>query len=293
MTRYPARAKINLALHVTGLMDNGYHRLETLAAFAELADQVSVHDAAVDGFAVTGPFAAAVPLDAGNLVLKAREALRTLAGKRKCPPVMLHLDKVLPVASGLGGGSSDAAATLLALNSHWDLGLAHKTLAEIGAALGADVPMCLAAKPLLATGTGTEISLLGGFPALPCVLVNPAVPVSTPAVFDALASKSNPRLEKLPAFKDAAAVADWLGRQRNDLQAPAMALVPEIGETLAALAGQNPLLARMSGSGATCFGLFATMAEADAASAAISKAHGGWFCAATLLSPSGDVHGTH
>lgn len=293
MTRNPARAKINLALHVTGLMDNGYHRLETLAAFAELADQVSVHEAVVDGFAVTGPFAAAVPLDAGNLVLKAREALRALAGKRKCPPVMLHLEKLLPAASGLGGGSSDAAATLLALNSHWRLGMDMQALAKIGAALGADVPMCLAAKPLVATGTGTEISLFPSFPALPCVLVNPGIPVSTPAVFGALAGKTNPPLEKLPAVKDAADIAGWLGRQRNDLEAPALALAPEIGQALAALAGQTPLLARMTGSGATCFGLFATMADAEAASASISKAHGGWFCAATLLLPSGDFHGTH
>lgn len=272
-----APAKINLALHVTGRRADGYHLLESLAVFTEFGDRLTVTPAAEDSFAVTGPFAAHVPLDAGNLVIRARDSLRE-ASPAFATPVSITLEKNLPIASGIGGGSSDAAAVLRALARHWRT---DTDLSALGAKLGADIPMCLAARPLMALGVGEIIEPIDGFPALPLVLVNPGVAVSTPDVFRALESRQNPPLPPLPFRLDLPSIVDWLGATRNDLEAPAKALAPVIGDALDGLGRAGAAFARMSGSGATCFGLFKTTAEAEAAAKAIRQARPRWFVVAT------------
>lgn len=273
-----APAKINLALHVTGRRADGYHLLESLAVFTEFGDRVVIAPAAEDGFAVTGPFAGNVPLDAGNLVIRARDALRQ-ANPAFATPVCITLEKNLPIASGIGGGSSDAAAVLRALARHWRI---DTDLAVTGLKLGADIPMCLAAQPLIARGIGEIIEPVADFPALPLVLVNPGIAVSTPEVFRALANRENPPLPPLPSRLDLPSIVDWLRATRNDLEAPAKALAPVIGDALDALDRAGSVFARMSGSGATCFGLFKTTSGAEAAAKAIRQAQPGWFVAATM-----------
>lgn len=273
-----APAKINLALHVTGRRADGYHLLESLAVFTEFCDSLIVAPAAEDSFAVTGPFAAHVPLDAGNLVIRARDNLRE-AGPALATPVSITLEKNLPIASGIGGGSSDAAAVLRALARHWRT---DTDLAALGAKLGADIPMCLAARTLVARGIGEIIEPVVNFPALSLVLVNPGVAVSTPDVFRALASRENPPLPPLPSRLDLPSIVGWLRSTRNDLEAPAKALAPVIGDALDGLGHAGAVFARMSGSGATCFGLFETTTEAEAAAKVIRRAQPGWFVAATM-----------
>ncbi len=279
--RIDAPAKINLALHVVGRRTDGYHLLESLAVFTSLGDRIAVEPATSDRLAVTGPFAAAVPLDDGNLVLAARDRLRARFPDQPCGPVSIQLEKNLPVASGIGGGSSDAAATLRALNALWNLAVSPGDLARISLGLGADLPMCLAGRPLIARGIGDRIDLLADFPSLHLVLVNPGVPVATPDVFKSLASRDNPGLPPLPARASAAAVIEWLNETRNDLEAPARTLAPEIGDALSALGQAGSRFARMSGSGATCFGLFDDAARAVEAADQIHRRHPNWFVAAT------------
>jgi 4-diphosphocytidyl-2-C-methyl-D-erythritol kinase len=286
-----APAKINLALHVTGRRDDGYHLLDSLVVFARLGDRVSVQRAETDSFAVTGPFAADVPEDVDNLVLRARDRLRTAAGDGAFP-VAIRLDKNLPVASGLGGGSSDAAAALRELAGLWHVPAA--ALAAVAARLGADVPMCVKARPLLAKGIGQDIAPARIPFQLPMVLVNPGMPVSTPAVFAALQNRENKEMPALPALSSAASLVGWLRITRNDLEAPAQAIAPEIGAALAALTARGARLARMSGSGATCFGIFGDAEAATRAADRIRRDRPGWFVAATETMASGDVpHGAH
>jgi 4-diphosphocytidyl-2-C-methyl-D-erythritol kinase len=287
----PAPAKINLALHVTGRRADGYHLLESLVVFTRFGDRVTGEPADADAFATRGPFADGLPVDGGNLVLKARDALRTFAGAENSPPVSITLEKNLPVASGVGGGSSDAAATLLALVELWDLQIAEAELTRIALPLGADLPMCLTGRPLLARGIGEEVEPLAGFAALGLVLVNPGMPVSTPEVFRALASRENPPLPPLPRAIDFHSLRNWLGNTRNDLEAPARSIEPAIGEALKALDRAGSGFSRMSGSGATCFGLFETGNVAKRAAAAIRAKQPGWFVAATRSIPSGELHG--
>lgn len=288
-----APAKINLALHVTGRRDDGYHLLESLAVFTRLGDRIEARPAPADGLALVGPFAAGLETDAGNLVVRAREALRQAYASDADAPssgqprnavreaVSLRLSKHLPVAAGVGGGSSDAAATLKLLNRLWRLGLAPRRLAEVGGTLGADVPMCLAARPLVARGIGEAIEPVADFPPLALVLVNPGQAVATPAVFSGLAAKRNPPLPPLPRAPGFSALAGWLAATRNDLEGPATTLAPGIADALAALRASGAAFARMSGSGATCFGLFGTVAAAQAAATRIAQAEPGWFAAAT------------
>jgi 4-diphosphocytidyl-2-C-methyl-D-erythritol kinase len=286
-----APAKVNLYLHVTGRRaGDGYHLLDSLAVFGPAADAVA---AAADGeeegltLALDGPQGAALAAEAGaaagaeNLVLRAARALAAAAGIAR-PRAALRLTKRLPVASGVGGGSADAAAALRALDRLWGLGLGEARLAGIAAGLGADVPVCVASRPARMAGVG-EVLLPA--PRLPpgcaLLLANPGVALATPAVFRARAEAgagfSAPAA--LPAaWPDAAAMARDLGPLRNDLEAPAAALCPSVLEVLAALRAQpGCLLARMSGSGATCFGLFAGAAAARRAAAALPA---GWWRAA-------------
>lgn len=281
-----APAKINLALHVVGQRADGHHLLESLVTFAGCGDRIGLEPADADRFTLSGRFAADVPLSGGkggNLVLRARDLLRhelTLEGAT-AGPVHLHLEKNLPAASGIGGGSADAAATLGGLLMLWGVSLAPARLRRLALALGADVPMCLESRPLLAKGIGEEITPLPDLPSFAMVLVNPLAAVSTPVIFRTLVKKDNPPLA-LPEC--AGSTDDWLtaiAAMRNDLEPPARALEPMIKDTSAALTAAGAALVRMSGSGATCFGLFDDDASAASAAESISAAHPKWYVQAT------------
>lgn len=257
--------------------------------FTRFGDRIEIAEAEEDSFSVSGPFADGVPADGTNLVLRARDALRA-ALPYASARVSIKLEKNLPVASGIGGGSSDAAATLRGLAKLWDLDAGNERLTDIAAELGADLPMCIAGTPLVARGTGDELSPVAGFPALGLVLVNPGVGVSTPAVFSALQRRENDGLPPLPSRIDFHTLRNWLEATRNDLEDAAHSIEPSIGAAKAALMKADAGFARMSGSGATCFGLFETGNVAKRAAAAIRSRHPGWFVAATRSMPSEGPH---
>lgn len=276
-----APAKINLALHVTGQRADGYHLLDTLVAFAGFGDEITVTEADIDGFSCFGAYASPDLTGPGNLCPRARDALRAAFPDLTRMPVQISLEKRLPVASGVGGGSSDAATTLKLLSAHWQLPVDDKQLAAIAAPLGADLPMCLQASPLIARGIGDQIELLEQFPDLHLVLANPGVAVATPAVFRQLTNKTNPPLPRLPSQMDAASVLVWFQSTRNDLQAPALEVAPEIATCLAALDQAGAQFIRMSGSGATCFGIYPDKQAATLAAQDILRQHPDWFVVAT------------
>ena len=273
-----ARAKINLALHVTGLRADGYHLLDSLVAFADFGDTIRVQHSDGMSLSISGPMAADLPAPGDNLVLRAARLFGTDLG------ASIHLTKRLPVASGIGGGSADAAATLLALSALWSLPLPS---AEAILSLGADVPVCLSGHPARMRGIGEKVEPLGTpLPPAWLVLTNPGVAVSTSAIFRMLAQKTNPALPgTLGPWSDLAALAQFLNALRNDLSPPACALAPVIAEALADLAAQaDCACARMSGSGATCFGLFPTEAAAIAAAESLNRTHPKWWTRSALLS---------
>ncbi|MGR9294267.1 4-(cytidine 5'-diphospho)-2-C-methyl-D-erythritol kinase [Rhizobium leguminosarum] len=276
-----ARAKINLALHVTGQRPDGYHLLDMLVTFTDHGDRLDFMPSPTDEFTLSGRFGETLAGDGGtNLVLKARDLLREAIGPLAFP-VRIQLEKNLPVASGIGGGSADAAATLRGLMRLWGTSLPEEALAALALKLGADVPMCLASRPLIARGIGEKIEPVPELPVLAMVLANPLKGVSTPEVFRQLATKNNPALS-LPPSRPLA--ADWLAAiaaARNDLEPPARELVPEIAAISAMLQANGALLTRMSGSGATCFGIFATMAAAEDAAAALHDERPDWYFQAT------------
>jgi 4-diphosphocytidyl-2-C-methyl-D-erythritol kinase len=267
-----APAKVNLALHVTGQRADGYHLLDSLVVFTDIGDVLRATPASGLSLDVTGPEAAGLSGEGDNLVLRAARLM-------KADGLALTLEKLLPVASGIGGGSSDAAAALRLLARATGRALPADVLP-----LGADVPVCMAAQPCRMRGIGEEVTLVPSLPPMAMVLINPRVGVSTPDVFRTLARKDNaPMPDILPDWPDFAGFVGWLSAQRNDLQAPACAVVPEIAQVLGALEGTGAALARMSGSGATCFGLFADLPAADRAAAAIQRAEPGWWVEPTAL----------
>ncbi len=279
-----APAKINLTLHITGRRDDGYHLLDSLVAFADLADVLTLSEADDLILDVTGPFAGALAglSVADNLVLRAARRLGEVLEPGR--GAHINLCKNLPVAAGIGGGSADAAATLIGLSRLWGESLPANILMPLGLGLGADVPVCLAGRPMYMSGIGERLDPAPPLPAAGLALVNPGVPLSTPAVFQArVGAFSDPaRLRNSPT--DAAELARALATRRNDLEAPARTIAPVIGEVLAALeAAPGCLLARMSGSGATCFGLFADRDAAISAVADIDAAHAEWWGAAGVL----------
>ncbi|MFS8145478.1 4-(cytidine 5'-diphospho)-2-C-methyl-D-erythritol kinase [Rhizobium sp. BR 249] len=278
-----ARAKINLALHVTGQRPDGYHLLDMLVTFADCGDRLGFLPAQADAFTLSGRFGETLAGDGGaNLVLRARDLLREAVGALAFP-VHIHLQKNLPIASGIGGGSADAAATLRGLMRLWGTRLPVETLAALALKLGADVPMCLESRPLIARGIGEDIEPIPDLPAFAMVLANPLKGVSTPEVFQRLTTKNNPALKLTRTAGWLAAIAD----ARNDLEPPARELVPEIAEISAMLQARGALMARMSGSGATCFGIFATMAEAKDAAAGLHSERPDWYFQATETIPGG------
>ena len=267
-----APAKINLSLHVTGQRADGYHLLDSLVVFADVGDTIHVSKSDRDLLTIDGPFCLGLESGADNLVAKARDQLRS---RLEFGPLDIRLTKNLPVSSGIGGGSSDAAATLRAIAKLFSI--SDSAIADVAMGIGADVPMCLAARPLIAKGIGEELTAVNGLPELYLVLVNPGVAVSTPEVFNRLSNRNNPALPALPDDLNLANFAEWLSRTRNDLQLPAFQLSPAIGDTLIALAETAPLLTRMSGSGATCYGLFPNAALAAKAASLIAAKYSNWW----------------
>lgn len=268
----PAPAKVNLFLHVTGRRADGYHLLESLAVFPPVGDRLGVTPADGLSLVVAGTFAAGLADEADNLVLRAARALAAAAGI--VPTGRLTLDKRLPVASGIGGGSADAAAALRLLRRFWRL--PPIDLAPIAAGLGADVPVCLGARAARMQGIGERLDPAPTLPRFGLVLVNPGGAVATAAVFRARTGGFSAPARLPPSWPDAVAMAADLARLGNDLEAPARALHPPIGAALAALnAAPGRLLARMSGSGATCFALFADARAARAAAAGLARP--GWW----------------
>ncbi|TMV84195.1 4-(cytidine 5'-diphospho)-2-C-methyl-D-erythritol kinase [Thioclava sp. BHET1] len=267
-----APAKVNLTLHVTGQRADGYHLLDSLVVFAATGDRLSVEPDAQLGLTITGPRGTGLAADDRNLVLRAAALLQPEPEQG----ARITLEKYLPVASGIGGGSSDAATALRLLAALW-----HRDIPGVEAAmrLGADLPVCLAARPSRMAGVGERLSPVPEIPPAWLVLVNPGVAVSTPAIFRALRRRDNPPMpEVLPQWPDAQALAAWLATQRNDMEPAARAEAPVIDSALAALGAQRGcLLARMSGSGATCFGLFGEERRAAEAAAAIAADWPGWW----------------
>lgn len=280
-----APAKVNLYLHVTGRRADGYHLLDSLVVFADIGDRVAVAPSP-DGtlsLDIGGPFAAALDGDIeDNLVLRAARALRAAAG-RGGAGAAIRLDKSLPVTAGLGGGSADAAATLRLLRRLWALDLDDAVLTDIALGLGADVPVCLASRPRHMTGIGEAIAPVTGGAGLAdmgIVLVNPRQGLPTPAVFRALAGRFGPAQPLTDLPDDATGLIAALSARRNDLQSPAIELCPVIGEITKTLrATDGVLLARMSGSGATCFGLCADRTAARSAATQLRRARPDWWVA--------------
>jgi 4-diphosphocytidyl-2-C-methyl-D-erythritol kinase len=272
-----APAKINLALHVTGRRADGYHLLDSLVVFADVGDRLDAAPSDALTLAITGPQAAHLPASDDNLILRAARVMGPLGAA-------ITLEKVLPVASGIGGGSADAAATLRLLSRVWGVPLPGPAAVL---KLGADVPVCLSGRPARMTGIGDTVKTLpNALPPAWLVLANPGVAVPTPDVFRALKRAENPPMRDMPRLKTAAELAAFVAMQRNDLEAPAQKMAPVIGQVKSAISAQTGcLLARMSGSGATCFGLFADPLSASAAARRLKALHPGWWVAdAAVLS---------
>jgi 4-diphosphocytidyl-2-C-methyl-D-erythritol kinase len=274
-----ARAKVNLFLHVRGRRPDGRHTLESLAVFPRIGDVLTVERSPIRSLSLDGPFALSLGTGEDNLVMRAAEALAAEVGETA--GVAIRLEKNLPVASGIGGGSADAAAALRLLMRLWGKAPDGPALDRRALGLGADVPVCLASAPAIMGGIGERLTPAPAFPAFWLVLVNPMRAVSTAEVFGALERRDNPAAPPAPArFAGVGDMTAWLARQRNDLEAPARAIVPAIGAALGALRWRTDcLLARMSGSGATCFGVFADQAAAMAAADAIRAAEPAWWTA--------------
>lgn len=279
-----ARAKVNLTLRVLGRRPDGYHELESLVAFAAIGDVVTLDVGAPAGVTVNGPFAHAI--DGENIAERALRRIAEVAPALELGAVAI--EKRLPVAAGIGGGSADAAAVLRAVRRANPAQASTVDWLALAATLGADVPVCLASTAQFMWGVGRETVSLPTLPALPALLVNPGVPLATAEVFRALNAPPAPVRAALPPvpgpFDDGTSIRAFLRESGNDLEPAARALCPEVGRVLAALAGERGAsVARMSGSGATCFAIFGSAAEAEAAAGHLSAGNPGWWVVATAL----------
>ncbi|MGU3574650.1 4-(cytidine 5'-diphospho)-2-C-methyl-D-erythritol kinase [Brucellaceae bacterium C25G] len=285
-----APVKINLALHVIGKLETGYHELQMIVAFGDFGDNITVHPSAEDQFTVSGYYAPLVPLNQDNLVLKARDLLR-LQAPEKSQPVHIHLEKKMPVAAGIGGGSADAAAVLSALNTLWQLEIDQQKLYEIGLKLGADVPMCLHSQqsgaPLFVEGIGEELTILDNFPKLNVLLINDGTALATPDIFKALQKRDNPPLAAMPSFNSTYDVCAYLKDTRNDLFQPAQMLAPQLEDHLNTLSALGADFVQMSGSGATCFAIFDDAEVMEEAKHRLRHSHPEWFVVSTRTYGSG------
>lgn len=261
-----APAKINLTLHVTGQRADGYHLLDSMVVFADVGDRLRFSPEPDISLDVTGPFAQGVPVDGRNLVWQAAE-MAGWTGR-------ITLEKNLPHGAGIGGGSTDAGATLNALGFQGGT-----------ACLGADVPVCQRQVPTRMQGIGAQLTAINGVPQCWAVLVWPGVGVATPDIFKRLERKNNPAMpEILPTFQEPRQMIQWLQGMRNDLQTTCAGFVPEVAQALEVLSACEGLaLARMSGSGSTCFGLFNSMSEARAAAAKIAHARPDWWVKSCVI----------
>lgn len=283
-----ARAKVNLTLHVKGKRGDGYHELESLVAFADVADDLAFTPSSSDSLTVEGPFAVAV--DGDNLVSKAKRSVANWLGLEITGN--FRLQKRIPVAAGLGGGSSDAAAAIRALFRSYHVSLDLAALAAKAAAIGADVPVCLYHRAAWMRGLGERVTPVAAFGSLPAVLVNPLLKLSTADVFRALnaapfkGGEGGDEAEPLStAWKNAEHAATILREGSNDLEAPSIALEPTVADVLEAVRQLHGcLLARLSGSGPTCFGLFGSSDAATSAARALGASHPEWWIRATALS---------
>lgn len=267
-----ARAKVNLTLHVTGQRADGYHLLDSLVVFPEIGDCLHLGPGASHSLSISGDFAPGLRATPDNLILQAARMQAPDGGGA------FHLIKNLPIAAGIGGGSADAAAAarLLARRD----GRAEVDL--LG--LGADIPACQLSRPLRMRGIGDALEPVPELPSFWMILVNSGQSVPTGPVFAGLSQKNNPAMGPLPQFSGLGALVAWLDAMRNDLQGPACRIAPDIADVLAAIDGaEGCLLARMSGSGGTCFGIFAAKDTGQAASRAIQAAHPDWWCAAAAV----------
>jgi len=282
-----APAKINLTLRVLGRRADGYHRLESLVAFADLADTLSLQpccDAALD---ITGPFTSACGPVAGNLVLKAFAALRERIAGLKAGRFVL--EKNIPVAAGLGGGSADAAASLRLLARANSLAPDDPRLAEAAPTVGSDVPVCLESHARIMRGVGEELSAALDLPPLAALLVNPGVPLATRDVFARFSGNQDGKASLAGVPRERGALIEWLGAHGNDLTHSAIACVPVIADVLQALGAMpGARLARMSGSGPTCFALFASPGEATAAAQCLKTERKDWWVCPTTLGSVGE-----
>ena len=286
--RERARAKINLDLHVLGRRPDGYHTVDTLIAFTAFGDTVDMAPAPTLSLSLTGPFAAGLPVDDDNLALKAARGLQSLAGIRA--GAALRVAKNIPAAAGLGGGSADAGAALRGLCRLWQIAPPHPDLLALAASLGADVPACLGSLPVRGTGTGTVLAPLALPAGMGIILVNPRVSLPTSAVFSGLCPPFGAAPSDLPAGLDRHVLIAALALRRNDLEVPAIAACPAIADVLAALRALPACwLARMSGSGASCFGVFDSLPAAEAAAAALAADRPAWWVQATVLDSLGQA----
>jgi len=271
--RVHAPAKVNLTLHVTGQRADGYHLLDSLVVFADVGDVVTAAEGDSLTLAVTGPEAGEVPTGKSNSILQTARFMGV-------DDVAFTLEKYLPTAAGIGGGSADAAAALQAVAQLRSVDVPRDVLP-----LGADVPGCLRGKATRMSGIGEELTDVGGLPDIWAVLANPRVGVSTPEVFKRLQHKDNaPMPDQIPAFETVRDLAGWLAEQRNDLEAAAIAVQPKVAEVLAAFRQvKGQFLTRMSGSGATCFALFGDAKSAKDAAQETSAQHPDWWIQNTQL----------
>jgi 4-diphosphocytidyl-2-C-methyl-D-erythritol kinase len=285
VTAEAAPAKVNLHLHVVGKRPNGYHLLDSLVVFANVGDRVSVAPAEDLSLRLTGPFAHGLAAESDNLVLQAARRLADWAGIR--PTGALTLEKNLPVSSGIGGGSADAAAALRLLCRFWALAPGDAVLRAIGQELGADIPVCLGSSPAVMSGIGEVLAPVGPLPPAGMVLVNPGVAVPTKDVFRLREGGFSAPLEVPPGgWTSVPAMVETLRAGGNDLEGPALRVAPAVGDVLTALrAAPDCLLARMSGSGATCYGLFPSAAESIAAAEGLRRP-GWWVWAGGFFDPS-------
>lgn len=283
-----AWAKINLALHVTGQRSDGYHTIESLVTFAQESDVLRFRPARRDQFEMIGPFANAIDSGGQNLVVLARDYLRRAAETHghSTTPVAIQLEKNLPVAAGIGGGSADAAACLRGLSKYWHIRNETIDSDAIALTLGADVPMCLVSRPLIASGIGEAITPLPAFPSLAMVLVNPLIGVPTPQIFNALKTRNNEALPLAHLSGDQDDLIVALQDTRNDLEAAAETIAPVIGTVKKVLWAHNPLFVRMSGSGATCFALFENDAASNAAAHLLREQWPHWYVGCCRSRPS-------
>lgn len=285
-----APAKINLYLHVTGKRDDGYHELDSLVAFAGIQDTLTFSSADDLSLEIDGPFGEELSADPENLVLQAARKLQAMAGCDK--GAAIGLSKYLPLASGIGGGSADAAAALKGLSQLWELDVPAEDMLGLALTLGADVPVCLNGQAVFMGGIGERLIPAPDLPTCSVVLVNPGIALSTPAVFKARSELGQEFSESHPFDhqpSDAAELASILAVRKNDLAPAAQRLAPEITDVILELNQcEGALLARMSGSGATCFALFADPGEAADAALKLSGRHPDWWVQAGSL--EGDIN---